>query len=226
MNDPAILQELLSFPLSMGEILRNVGVALLCGLIIAGFYVGVTGRFSRSRAFLNAIVVLAMITAVVTMVIGNNLARAFGLVGAMSIIRFRTAVKDVQDIVFIFFSLTIGMAAGVGLAKMAIVGSLFVGGIALALSRFEAPGSFRREYVLQFTWSAEKSDRPPYLGILDRFFARYSLVNAQTGEPGAPVELAYYVRMRWRRDPHAAVEALRNLTGVESVVLLFDENSE
>ena len=45
-------------------------------------------------------------------VIGNNLARAFGLVGAMSIIRFRTAVRDVQDIVFIFFALAVGMAAG------------------------------------------------------------------------------------------------------------------
>jgi len=54
------------------------------------------------------------------MVIGNNLARAFGLVGAMSIIRFRTAIKETQDIIFIFFALAIGMASGVGLHGISI----------------------------------------------------------------------------------------------------------
>jgi hypothetical protein len=51
-------------------------------------------------------------------------------------------------------------------------------------------------------------------------------VNAQTGAVGTPLDLAYYVRLRWRKDAHAAVEALREITGVESVALLFDENSE
>ena len=226
MNDPAILQGILSFPLSTGEIIRNIGAAFVCGLIIAAFYVGVTGRFNRSRSFLNALVVLAMITAIVTMVIGNNLARAFGLVGAMSIIRFRTAVKDVQDIVFIFFSLVIGMAAGVGLAKMAFVGTVFVGGIALILARLQPPGSFRREYVLQFTWSQNGTEKPPYLDVIKQYFARYQLVNAQTGTDSEPVELAYAVRLRWKKDADEAVESLRRLTGVQSVVLLYDDNSE
>ena len=76
---------------------------------------------------MSSLVTLAMITAVVIMAIGNNLARAFGLVGAMSIIRFRTAVKDTQDLVFIFLALAMGSAAGVGFHRLAVVATLVVG---------------------------------------------------------------------------------------------------
>ena len=87
-----------------------------------------------------------MITAIVLMVIGNNLARAFGLVGAMSIIRFRTAVKDTQDIVFIFFSLAVGMAAGVGYHLIAICGTVFVSLTMLVLTQFSHGSTTQREY--------------------------------------------------------------------------------
>lgn len=77
-----------------------------------------------------------MITAIVIMVIGNKLARALGVVGAMSIIRFRTAVKDAADIMFIFFALSIGLAAGVKLYSIAFFGTLFVGGVYHVITKF------------------------------------------------------------------------------------------
>lgn len=124
MNEFQDLQNILSFSLTTGQVVRNLAVALVCGLLISRFYAWVTGRPGQSRTFSGSLIALSLITAVVIMVIGNNLARAFGLVGAMSIVRFRTAVKDVQDIVFIFFSLAIGMAAGVGQAAVAFITAL------------------------------------------------------------------------------------------------------
>ena len=79
---------------------------------------------------------LSVITSLVIMVIGDNLARAFGLVGTLSIIRFRTAIKDTMDIVYIFLGLTIGMAAGIGYHKIAIAGTIMIG---LILMLFQNP---------------------------------------------------------------------------------------
>lgn len=95
-----------------------------------------------------------MITSVVILVIGNNLARAFGLVGAMSIIRFRTAVRDVQDIVFIFFALSIGMAAGVGLYTVAISGTLIISLAIIMLSVSNFGQSKKREFLLQLSYDS------------------------------------------------------------------------
>ena len=92
-------QNILIFSITIGEVIGNIMVALICSFIISLVYRWTYRGTSYSVSFVNSIVSLAMITALVIMVIGNNLARAFGLVGAMSIIRFRTAVKDTQDIV-------------------------------------------------------------------------------------------------------------------------------
>lgn len=117
------------FALSVSQIITNIGLSLLCS-----FFVTVVYRFSYkgpgySESFVNSLIYLSTITTLVIMVIGNNLARAFGLVGALSIIRFRTAIKDTVDIVYIFLSLAIGMAAGVGYHKMAVIGTLTIGAV-------------------------------------------------------------------------------------------------
>ena len=96
-------QNVLSVSLSIGEVFENLVVALICGVIISIFYRLTYRGPGISFSFINSLIILALITSVVIMVIGNNLARAFGLVGAMSIIRFRTAIKETQDIIFIFF---------------------------------------------------------------------------------------------------------------------------
>ena len=129
---------LVSLALSPQQAATNLAVALMCGLIVARFYRWVTHRSSNANNFVSALIVLAMITCIVIMVIGNNLARAFGLVGAMSIIRFRTAVKDVRDIVFIFFSLAGGMAAGVGLTAISLGGIVVIGLAMLGVEKVQS----------------------------------------------------------------------------------------
>jgi hypothetical protein len=100
-------QDIFMFSLSPAEALANLVVALFCGVIVAILYRATYKGISYSSGYVISIIMLTLITALVIMVIGNNLARAFGLVGAMSIIRFRTAVKDTQDIMFIFFALAL-----------------------------------------------------------------------------------------------------------------------
>jgi hypothetical protein len=134
----------------LGTVLANLFTALFCGMVISAVYKWVHNGPVYSAKYVQAMVILSMITALVIMVIGNNLARAFGLVGAMSIIRFRTAVKDTQDIVFIFFSLAAGMASGVGLRLIALVGTLFIGTVLIVLSRSQVIRPKKREFLIHF----------------------------------------------------------------------------
>lgn len=95
-------QNLSVFPTSSSDVIANLFVALICGLVLSIIYRTTYRGPSYSVTFVNSLVLLTLISSIVIMVIGNNIARAFGLVGAMSIIRFRTAIRDTMDLVFIF----------------------------------------------------------------------------------------------------------------------------
>jgi uncharacterized membrane protein YhiD involved in acid resistance len=165
-NDLQEFAELLTLALSPAEIALRLAAAFVCGLLVSQFYSWITRRPAHAKTFTTSLIALSLITAIVIMVIGNNLARAFGLVGAMSIIRFRTAVKDVQDIVFIFFSLAVGMAAGVGMYALAFLSSGMVGGVLLLLSRFGNYAQKKQEYMLLLSYEPAAGVEAPYLPLL------------------------------------------------------------
>lgn len=156
------------------------------------------------------------------MVIGNNLARAFGLVGAMSIIRFRTAVKDTLDIVFIFYSLAIGMATGVGLLSIAIAGTIFIGVVLLALSKFSALPSTREEYLLQFYFIDDSND-VPYQKVIKKYCKNHKLINVKSLGSEEGLELSYYVQLRNKDKNNEFLRDLKNIVGIEHINLFFDE---
>jgi len=211
------------FPVSIYEIISNVIVALCCGLFIAWIYRKSYRGAGYSSAFVNSMIILNMVTAIVIMVIGNNLARAFGLVGAMSIIRFRTAVKDTQDIVFIFFALAIGMAAGVGYYRLAIFGTLFVGLIILMLVKSNVTSTRNDDYLLQFSFHQNGSDSPPYLPVLNKYCRRHNIINAKTIEDQDTMELSYYVKLKNKEKNPQFIRELDGTHGVKNINLFFDE---
>lgn len=217
------LQSLNLFPVSIFEIMKNIIVALCCGSFIAYIYYKSYRGAGYSAAFVNSMIILTMITAIVIMVIGNNLARAFGLVGAMSIIRFRTAVKDTQDIIFIFFALAIGMASGVGYYKLAIFGSLVVGLITLLLVKTNITSTRHNEYLLQFVFQPNGESSPPYIPILNKYCRRHTVVNAKTIEDQDKMELSYYIKFRNKEKNQEFMRELRDIHGVKNINLFFDE---
>lgn len=216
-------QNIFTLSLSAGQVIVNISVALLCGFIISLFYKWTYRGPNYSSSYVNSIIVLAMITAVVIMVIGNNLARAFGLVGAMSIIRFRTAVKDTQDIVFIFFALAVGLAAGVGLHVIAISGTIFISLVVWILFQAKYGNPQKKDFLLQFSLKADDSKDAPHLSILDEFCRSYKLVNLKSFDAGKLLELTYYVNLKSKDRSDQFIRTLDNLEDVYQVNLFFDE---
>ena len=217
-------QNILNVSISIGEVLANLSVALICGILIAFFYRITYRGPGMSYSFINSLIVLALITAVVIMVIGNNLARAFGLVGAMSIIRFRTAIKETQDIIFIFFALAIGMASGVGLHILAIVSSLSIGIILFALTKLNVANPSHRDFLLQFTFSSNGGyEEAPFIKVFEKFCKNVKLINTKAMMEGDQLELSYHVNLKEPKFVAEFIKQLKDSKGVSQVNLFFDE---
>lgn len=208
--------------LSVCQVAADLTIAFACGFLISLLYRWTYRGPSYSSALASSLVALSMITAVVIMVIGNSLARAFGLVGALSIVRFRTAIRDMQDIVFIFFSLAAGIAAGVGLHTTAITGTMLIGTVVFVLSRTKYAYPKRRDFVLQFSFSLSE-EGAPYLAVLERHCRRYQLVNLRSFGEGKELEVAFYVDLVDKDNSEKLVRDLGQVRGVNRVSLFFDE---
>jgi len=123
----------LNEPTSMMTILLSLFAATLLVFPVALVYMKTRKKEGYAQSFVHAIIFISPIVAAVMLIIGNNLARAFGLVGAVSIIRFRTKMKDPKDTTFIFLCIAIGMACGLRLYYIGLITAVFVSCLTLFL---------------------------------------------------------------------------------------------
>ncbi|PIQ10478.1 MAG: hypothetical protein COW71_02580 [Ignavibacteriales bacterium CG18_big_fil_WC_8_21_14_2_50_31_20] len=213
------------FSLTSGEIVENISIALICSFLISFFYRKTYNGPGYLDSFANALVLLSLITAVVIMTIGNNLARAFGLVGAMSIIRFRTAVKETHDIVYIFFALTIGMAAGVGLHSLAILGTFFIGSISYIMAKMNLKSGNEKNTLLEFQMQDNGSKSSlDYEKVISKFTQKMKLINIKTIE-NDNIIISYYIKLKRNDLSLNLVSELKNVAGIKNISLFSDEEA-
>jgi len=218
--------DIFTFSITLRDVIGNLLVALLCGIIISLVYRHTYKGLNYSASFAVSLIMLTMITSIVIMVIGNNLARAFGMVGAMSIIRFRTAVKDATDIMFIFFALSIGLACGVKMYAVALVGTLFINAVFIVLFMVDFGMIKRKEYLLQILFSTSQINQEDLDRAIKNFTSRYKLVNSRLiGEPGhESMELSFHVFLSDRNKGNIMVSKINQIPDVKHVNLFYDEN--
>lgn len=120
--------------LTAGRIIMVLCLALIMGAVIfATYYLTYTG-VSYSARFNCGNVLITIITAVIMLMIGSNIAISLGMVGALSIVRFRTAIKDAQDTIYIFWSIVTGLCVGAGAYMLAIIACVFMAIVLTAMS--------------------------------------------------------------------------------------------
>ncbi len=117
------------------EILINLGVSFVVGLFIFYVYKKTFQGVLYQRSFNVSLVTISMIITLIIMTISGNLILSLGMVGALSIVRFRTPIKDPVDLVFIFWAITIGIANGVGYFNLSIIGSVVMSIVLLFMTR-------------------------------------------------------------------------------------------
>ena len=136
-------------PLSWAHVLVRLVVALVLGRLVAAVYNRTRPLSDRTPSFPTTLVLLAVLIAMVTQVIGDNVARAFSLVGALSIVRFRTVVRDTEDTAFVIFAVVIGMAAGGNNLPVAVTGLIVVGAAAFWMNERGQSRAGTRAYELR-----------------------------------------------------------------------------
>lgn len=215
----------ITFFLTIKDVIGRLFVALVCGILISIVYRLTYRGLSYSTTFVNSLILLTMITSVVIMVIGNNLAAAFGLVGAMSIIRFRTAVKDTQDIMFIFFALAIGLACGVDFTSVAILGTIVIGLVFMVIVRVNLSAPRKKDFLLQLMLSGSASDHAVIDPVLSKHCSRFKVVNVKAlgEEANDMLEVSYYVKLKSEDNSQKFIREIRGVEGVKYANLFFDE---
>ena len=198
----------------------RIGVALALGLAVAGLYRWARRGEAIQATFLTTLVLLAALIAMATQIIGDNVARAFSLVGALSVVRFRTVVKDTQDTAFVIFAVVVGMAAGANHLAVGLVGLAVLAAASLFLwPRRKGGGWHAAEAILTIRVGLADGALAPITHALEGAADRVVMASAATARKGESLELTYRVRLRRGISPVDLVADLNGLEGVESVDL-------
>lgn len=202
------------------DVVTVLVLAFLLALAFGWTYKHTHRGLSYSTSFVHTIVIMAVTVAVIMLVIGSNLARAFALVGALSVIRFRSAVKDPRDIAFIFMAMAMGMAVGTRFYGVGLVFTLFACPMVWFLQRFEIGSLRTSEMLLKLHLKADQEPEELFAEAFSEHLREHTLLSLETIRDGDLLEVVYSIELRGKADAGELVERLRALNGDRRVVLL------
>ena len=200
------------------EVLVRLFVALALGGAVAWIYRRTRKSTEISPSFSVTLVLLAILIAMVTQVIGDNVARAFSLVGALSIVRFRTVVRDTQDTAYVIFAVVVGMAVGAKDPWVAVIGLGVVGFAAyLMMTRAGVSGDSQPAYLLSLRVGLGHDLDKLLGGTLNEHLQERELMSIATARQGVSLDVTYETRLRSDGSAHELIRALNRIEGVQSV---------
>ena len=204
------------------EVMIRLAVSLLGGIIVSWIYRKTRPDFAIAPSFPGTLVLLAVLIAMVTQVIGDSVARAFSLVGALSIVRFRTVVRDTQDTAYVIFAVVVGMAVGTNNFVVAVIGILIVAVAAFTLLRRAKSSGEAAEITPEFSLKVIVGlgmDLDTLSSAAEKHIESMRLQSFRTARQGAAYEGEYIVRLRQGSSVAEVVRVLNHLEGVQNVAM-------
>ena len=201
-------------------ILLSFGLSAFIGWIYQRTHRGT----SYTQSFVFTLVLNGMVVALVMMIVGSNIARAFSLVGALSVIRFRNAVKETRDVGFIFFTMAIGMAVGTRFYLLAVIGTVIISLVILLMTRFDWYARQMSNQILRIQLPSSE----PFEGLFNQAFVRYTasseLIGVDSVQNGLVSELTYSVGMKRASQIEEFLDEIKRLNGNNRVTLIAGYN--
>lgn len=198
--------------MSWEDILLNIVLAAVLGFFIFLSYAISHRGTIYSRKFNASLVILAVLTGTVMTVIGNNIALSLGMVGALSIVRFRTAIKEPLDIAFLFWAIAAGIVLAAGMIPLAVIGSVVIGVMLLV---FVNRKPHQNPYLAVITCEddhAEQMARDFLAATVEKSVVKSKTVTRDQ------IELNYEIRLKG--SDTSFVNGLTGISGVTSAVLV------
>lgn len=196
-------------PLDLQRILTTFAVVLVMGALIMLVYRITYRGVLFNRSFSTALLMVSLVTSLIIMPISSNIVLSLGMVGALSIVRFRTALKDPMDIVYMFWAIALGLTAGAGFFELAVVGCLVLSVIMLLVTALQTGGR-RKPYLVVIRYNEN------FRGDLRQYLPRYQLKSKTVTAGG--FELVAEITLR--RQETQLLEKLQRVEGIVSASLV------
>lgn len=199
-------------------------LAFVLGQLLAWVYFYTHSGLSYSKSFVQSLILMTVVIAMVMSTIAGSFVTAVGLMGALSIIRFRNMIKDTRDIAFIFCALVIGMACGSLRFELAILGTLVICLVILYLYYSDFGTHQPHNGFLRFSLDRHIGPEHPVPGILKRFCNYSNLISAQDTDFGtAAVEYSYQVMIKNTSQNESMLSELGRVEGIRNISLTMQE---
>jgi uncharacterized membrane protein YhiD involved in acid resistance len=234
LQSPASLRDLLDgalLPLggsttTLLEALLHLLLAFVLSLPLAVVYVRTHHGMSYSRGYVQSLVLLSLVVTAVMMAVGDSLARAFGLFGALALIRFRTPVKDTRDATYLFLAVGIGICTGVQNLLLAIVGAAFAMLVALVLHFGRFGERLHSDGMLRFCMPGKAEQEGRLRQVLAHYCRTFALVRLGAGAGDDELEYAYQLQLHDREHVSGLVADVEAIPGASRVQLLMQSSHE
>lgn len=206
------------------DIFLRLIVAMLLGAGVTLIYRRTRHAVAATPSFTVTLVLLTILIAMVTQVIGDNVARAFSLVGALSIVRFRTIVRDTQDTAYVIFAVAVGMAVGAGHPWLALASMGVIGFAAWTMRERStglpaaAPGG-ADGYLLEVRLAIGVDPEQALAPALSAHLAGRRLQGVSTARQGMSLDVVYRAALASEAAAGELVKALNRIDGVQGVTL-------
>ncbi len=224
------LMEILNFQDLTGTFsVTDVVLSLVLSFVLTSFigwlYQKTHKGTSYTQSYVHTLVLMGMVVSIIMLIVGSNIARAFSLVGALSIIRFRNAVKETRDVGFIFFAMAIGMATGTKFYLLAVIATVIISLVILLMNRFDWFSRRMSGQILKIQLNNDED----YETIFNDVFVKYTdvaeLISADSVRSGLLTELVYNATLKKGVKKQEFVSEIRKLNGNLKVTLLTGYNS-
>jgi hypothetical protein len=219
-----IIKKLLFTGPEITEVLFSLAIAAVIGMLISRLYKGTHRGMNYEHTFMASLVLLAPIVTLVMLYIRGDLVLSLGLIGSLSIVRFRTAVKDTRDMVFLFWVIAVGLGAGTYNWSVVLVSSLFIMVVVVALYYLRYGQSTNEDFILSISGQLPKATEE----------ARETIVRYTTDArmrsyevEGENWEMIYELRLTEKTSQNAdeLIQALKKISGIQNVSLLAPQLS-
>lgn len=204
---------------SMVQTLVAVLLSFVLSLVIAFVYKETHTGTSYSQSFFHTLIIMSVVVSLVMIVIGSNIARAFSLVGALSIIRFRSAIKESRDVAFIFLTMAIGMACGTQFYDVAVVFTVLMAGIVFFLSKLNLGAKDVSEVMLTLRVRKEIDYENVFRDLFYRDLRSFALLSAESIADQA-LEIVYTIAFKPKAVQRDFLDDVQSVDGCERASLV------
>ena len=198
--------------IAISQVLITMTMAFFVGFFIYLLYKRIFSGVLYSKSFNVTLIGITMVTAMIIIAINSNLVLSLGMVGALSIVRFRTPIKDPTDLIFIFWGAAAGIVVGAGFYSLAITGSIMIG---LVMFIFIKKSSFETPYLLVVNCDGDDSEKN-LLSLVHKHAKRYNLKQKSVSQNN--IEITLEVRIKDKES--SFVNQISALVGVKDAVLI------